>query len=107
EPVALPEAGLPQAAAQTDPKVIPLTPARPFDAAPIDPVPTHGVALIVQADTHHVSFFDCTSADVKTVDLTEFARCFTGQVLLFVRQPAPAEDNEGQAPRPKAFGFSW
>ena len=72
-----------------------------------DVVPTHGVALIVQADTKHVSFFDGTSADVRTLDLTEFARRFTGQVLLFVRQPAPADDNESQAARPKEFGFSW
>ena len=36
EPVALPEVGLPQAAAQSDPKVIPLTSARAVDAAPTD-----------------------------------------------------------------------
>ena len=36
EPVALPAIGLPQAAAQSDPKVIPLTSTRAVDAAPTD-----------------------------------------------------------------------
>jgi subfamily B ATP-binding cassette protein HlyB/CyaB len=107
EPLALAQVAIPEALTINDPKVIPIAAARAAEKSSAATPSAHGIALIVQADADNVSFFDGASENVNTLALSEFAQRFSGQVLLFVRQPTlPAED-QGEAPRAKEFGFSW
>ncbi|MEO8630807.1 MAG: peptidase domain-containing ABC transporter, partial [Betaproteobacteria bacterium] len=97
---------LPARVPANDPKVTSIAAAR-GEPEPVESGELHGVVLIVQADAHTIAYFDGTNPNVSTLSVQAFALQFTGQVLLFVGQPAAAANDSGEPQQARAFGFTW